>query len=176
MANPNGNPQNLIPLAKGVSGNPGGRPVAARTRLTAHFLNALADDFAKEGRKAIEACRAKRPDKYLGVIAALMPKQIEVTRPLDGLSDDELIAIADQLRSQIGIAEDRARNSNALIGEAAIEIPAVSEATGLPRSGPDIPGTAADGSEPGGEDPGGWERDSDAPDGSIPALVAGEAL
>ena len=109
MANLNGTPANLAPpLKPGQTLNPGGRPVGARTRLTAHYLNALADDFAKHGKKAIVECRESKPDRYLMVVAALMPKQIEVTRPLDGLTDDELAAIAEQLRSQVGFSQGRA--------------------------------------------------------------------
>lgn len=120
--------QKAPPFQPGNKANPGGRPVAARTRLTARYLNELADDFEREGKKAIVACREKRPDKYLGVIAALMPKQIEVTRPLDGFSDDELLAIAQQLRSSIGAAEDRKRDRDALEGTSAEAVSTLPEA------------------------------------------------
>jgi hypothetical protein len=116
------------PWQKGVSPNPGGRPVAARTKLTARYLNALADDFEEHGKRAIIECREQKPDRYLMVIGALMPKQIEVTRPLDGLTDDELLAIAEQLRSSLGTAEDRARDRHAIDGTASHAIPAISQA------------------------------------------------
>ena len=105
------------PFPKGASPNPAGKPVAARNKLTSRFLNQLAADFEEHGKKAIQQCRENAPERYLGVIAALVPKQIELTRPLDGLSDDELASIAEHLRSQIGAAEDRARDRSAVEGE-----------------------------------------------------------
>lgn len=92
---------NLKPFPPGVSGNPGGRPVAARTRLTAHYLNALADDFAAHGKKAIVEAREKDPVGYIKVIAALMPKQIEQSTPLEDVSDAELLAGIAMLRARL---------------------------------------------------------------------------
>jgi hypothetical protein len=102
MANPNPQkPPVHSQFGKGNNANPGGKPVGARNRITAHFLNALADHFAKHGKKAIELACEEDPVGYLKVIGALMPKQIEVTRPLEGLTDDELSAIAEQIRSAL---------------------------------------------------------------------------
>ncbi len=85
----------------GESGNPGGKPLNARNRLTAHYLNALADDFAKHGKQAIVDAREKDPMGYVKAIGALMPKQIEQTQPLDDLNDAELIAAIALLRSRL---------------------------------------------------------------------------
>lgn len=92
---------NLKPFQPGQSGNPGGKPAGARNRLTAHFLNALADDFEKYGRQAIIDAREKDPMGYVKSIGALMPKQIEQTQPLDDLSDAELIAGIALLRARL---------------------------------------------------------------------------
>ena len=93
--------EHLIPFKAGQSGNPGGKPKAARNRLTAHFLNALADDFEKHGRQAIVDAREKDPMGYVKAIAALMPKQVEQTQPLDDLTDAELLAGIALLRSRL---------------------------------------------------------------------------
>lgn len=98
MANPL---DNLKPFVPGQSGNPGGKPTGARNRLTAHFLNALADDFQEHGKQAILDARAKDPMGYVKAIAALMPKQIEQTRPLDDMNDAELLALLEYLRTRI---------------------------------------------------------------------------
>lgn len=78
---------------KGVSGNPGGRPVGARNRVTADFLRELADHFATEGRRAIERMCEEDPSAYVKVVASLLPKEATVSAQLFGatLSDDELI-------------------------------------------------------------------------------------
>lgn len=93
--------EHLKPYQPGQSGNPGGKPKAARNRLTAHFLNALADDFEEHGKKAIVDAREKDPMGYVKAIAALMPKQVEQTQPLDDLTDAELLAGIAFLRSRL---------------------------------------------------------------------------
>ena len=86
---------------KGVSGNPSGKPKNARNRLQVGFLNALADDFEAHGVQAIKDAREQDPMKYVSCIAALMPKQVEETKPLDDLSDAELVAALAFIRSRI---------------------------------------------------------------------------
>lgn len=93
--------ENLIPFKKGVSGNPGGKPVGARNRLNAQFLNALADDFEEHGRQAIKNARTEDPMGYVKAIVALMPKQIEQTQPLEDVTDAELLAGIALLRSRL---------------------------------------------------------------------------
>lgn len=85
----------------GQSGNPGGKPKGARNRLTASFLNALADDFEAHGVKAIQDARAQDPMAYVKAIGALMPKQFEQNNPLDDVTDAELLAGIAFLRSRL---------------------------------------------------------------------------
>src|ERR1700744_413702 len=68
---------------KGVSGHPGGKPVAARTNLTNDFLKALTADFNKHGVKVISRARNKDPMGYVKVLAGLLPKQLEKVQPLE---------------------------------------------------------------------------------------------
>lgn len=95
------NEQNLKPFKPGESGNPGGKPVAARNRLTARFLNALADDFDENGAGAIKECRENNPAAYIKAIAALCPKEIELKRPLEEMADNELIGALSALTSYL---------------------------------------------------------------------------
>lgn len=88
---------NLKPIKPGETRNPGGKPVGARNRLTAKFLNALADDFEEDGAKAIKNCREQNPAAYIKAIAALCPREIELKRPLEEYADAELIAALNAL-------------------------------------------------------------------------------
>ncbi|HEY2002153.1 MAG TPA: DUF5681 domain-containing protein [Acidobacteriaceae bacterium] len=83
------------------SPNPGGKPKGARNRLQGAFLNALADDFDVHGKKAIEDARKEDPMGYVKAVAALMPKQVEQSQPLDDLTDAELLAGIAFLRSRL---------------------------------------------------------------------------
>jgi hypothetical protein len=89
------------PWQPGQSGNPGGKPKGARNRIQGAFLNALADDFDAHGKKALEAAREKDPMGYVKAIASLMPRQVEETKPLDDLTDAELVAGIALLRSRL---------------------------------------------------------------------------
>lgn len=100
--------QNLQKWPKGVSGNPGGASKGYRKTLQGDFLRELAADFGKHGAEAIRQAREDDPLGYVRTIAALMPKEVELVRPLEALTDDELSAIAEQLRSSLGAAGVRA--------------------------------------------------------------------
>ena len=83
----------------GRSGNPAGRPKGARGKLGETFLNALAEDFAKNGIGVIEAVRQERPHEYLKIIATILPKQMQLEdltprKKAEDLTDDELASIA----------------------------------------------------------------------------------
>lgn len=93
--------ENLKPFQPGESGNPGGKPKAARNRLQGAFLNALADDFDAHGVKAIRRARLRDPMGYVKAVAALMPKQVEQSQPMDDLTDAELLAGIALLRSRL---------------------------------------------------------------------------
>lgn len=82
-----------------------GRPRGSRVKLSEAFLAALCEDFMQHGAATIERVRIDKPDAYLKVIAAILPKQIEVTEsPFDEMTDEELAAIVkaatDALRAQ----------------------------------------------------------------------------
>ena len=85
----------------GVSPNPGGKPVGSRNKLQGDFMRELCNDFEANGKAAIIACRTEKPDVYVKVIASLMPKELEIKRPLEELSEDELVAGVNALQSYL---------------------------------------------------------------------------
>lgn len=62
----------------GKSGNPAGRPVGARNKLSEDFIRAVADDFKEHGAEVIERVRQEKPDAYLKVIAGLVPQKLDL--------------------------------------------------------------------------------------------------
>lgn len=85
----------------GHSGNPGGKAKHTRNFLQVAFLKALAEDFEAHGPQAIVDAREQDPMGYVKTIAALMPKQVEQSQPLDDLTDAELVAGIALLRSRL---------------------------------------------------------------------------
>jgi len=77
MSNPN-------PTHKFAPGE-GGRPRGAKNRLQGSFIAALAKDFEVHGATIVARCREEKPDQYLRVIAAVLPKSEPV--PFPGLGD-----------------------------------------------------------------------------------------
>jgi Lon protease-like protein len=85
-----GNP-NPSPATRFSADRPGrAKQKGARDRLTADFLDAMANSFEKHGKAAIEEVRTKDPATYLRVVAALVPKEIQLSRPLDAVPDEKL--------------------------------------------------------------------------------------
>ena len=117
----------LKPFMKGV---PHGRPIGSRNKLQGMFLHALADDFARYGKGAIEHARRVDPMGYVKTIATLMPKQFEQTTPLEELSDAELSAAIEHLKSKLSI-DSRTGTDAAQESDEADGLPALPEAAGI---------------------------------------------
>lgn len=111
------------PWKPGQSGNPAGRPKGSRTKLGEQFLSDLMTDWDEHGQTAIKSMREKSPADYVKVVAATLPKELNVkVSELDELSDEQLArqfaAITAQLaRAGIGlvegvIAENKAHSLN----------------------------------------------------------------
>lgn len=84
----------------GQSGNPAGRPKGSRSKLSESFLSAMCQDFEKHGQTVIDTVRADKPADYLKIIAAIVPKEFNITTTaLEDMSDEDLIDNLDRVRS-----------------------------------------------------------------------------
>jgi hypothetical protein len=90
--NTKGTPQNLRPpWQKGESGNPGGKPVGARNRINAKFLEGLETAFDEGGIEAIRRCRDEEPSTFVRAMVSLLPKEVQVEGgALDHIDDETL--------------------------------------------------------------------------------------
>lgn len=98
-----------------LTGNSGGgRPKGSRVKLGEAFLSDLMADWDKHGATSIAEMREKSPADYVKVVAATLPKELNVkVSELDELTDDQLArqlaAVATQLaRAGIGVVEGTA--------------------------------------------------------------------
>ncbi len=92
---------NLIPWKPGQSGNPLGRPIGARNKLSEDFLNALHEEFQEHGKAAVEKVRLERPMEFLKIIASLVPREMNLN-----------VALRDQLAAFLGSMHDITPNSD----------------------------------------------------------------
>jgi hypothetical protein len=123
----------------GQSGNPAGRKKGSRHKLGEAFISALHDDFTEHGTEVIEKVRTEHPDKYLKVVASVIPQEVNHTvESYDGYSDEQLSA---EFLRVAGALQERAGISIGIAAPAGPEI------------GPDRPLLATDGdAEPQGRE------------------------
>ena len=96
----------------GQSGNPKERPVGARVKLGEAFLADLLEAWEAKGRAAINLVISQKPDKFLAVVAACLPKELKIEMgPFEGLTDDDLTAILTVIRSSLATEGGRADRS-----------------------------------------------------------------
>lgn len=89
----------------GQSGNPAGRPKGARVKLGEQFLADLLSDWGDNGVAAIKSMREKHPGDYVKVVAATLPKELNVkVSELDELSDEQIARQLASLASQLARA------------------------------------------------------------------------
>ena len=105
-------------------GHGAGRPKGSRNKLGERFICALHDDFAVHGVGVIKRLREEEPGVYVRVIAALLPKQVEVdATAVSTLSDEDVVRLV------AGI--DRWLATNADDGAGVVVLPPVSEASDI---------------------------------------------
>lgn len=98
--------QNLKPWAKGVSGNPGGRPkgIAAKAREhTDKALEVLVEGMADEDPRVRVTAAKEVLDRGWGKPLAMTA---DVTKRLDDFSDDDIDAGIAFLRAAIGASSE----------------------------------------------------------------------
>ena len=88
----------------------GGRVKGSRNKLTAKFVQALCTDFEEHGDEVIRIVRVETPAEYLRVIAAILPKELDINdNRLKDIPDDELDIL-------IELAKQRVRRAGELDG------------------------------------------------------------
>jgi hypothetical protein len=88
----------------GNTGAGGGRPKGSRNKIGEQFLTDLQADWDENGAEAIKACRTEKPADYVKMVASLLPKQIEVKRPEEELTDSELADLIDAIQADLSKA------------------------------------------------------------------------
>jgi hypothetical protein len=89
----------------GKSGNPAGRPKGSRNKLGEEFIAALHADFVEHGATAIKNVREQDPSTYMRVTASILPKELEIKRPENELSDEQLARVIERIERELTAAQ-----------------------------------------------------------------------
>ena len=98
----------------GQSGNPAGRPVGSRNKLSDKFCADLLEHWQEHGVEAMDAALKKDPAAYLRVVASMMPKDVKFTA-------DTSEVFLDVLREMTAARKRRAGDSAKVIEHDEIE-------------------------------------------------------
>ena len=80
----------------------GGRAKGVKNKLSHKFLTDLLADYEAHGAEAIKICRIEEPVRYVQMIAALLPKELEISEThLMQIPDDELDTFIEFARRRI---------------------------------------------------------------------------
>jgi hypothetical protein len=71
-------PQLAAPWKPGQSGNPAGRPLGSRNKLSESVIQDIAADWAIGGPETIARVRMTDPATYFRVVASILPKDVLV--------------------------------------------------------------------------------------------------
>jgi hypothetical protein len=81
------------PFPKGVSGNPAGRPIGARSRLSQDFLIDLHHAWSEHGADALARCAKEEPGRFCQIVAGLMQRDVVVSGSVDvGIDAGNILA------------------------------------------------------------------------------------
>ena len=67
------------PFVKGQSGNPAGRPIGARNKVSALFMENVYDQWQKYGIEALKKAAQEEPMQFCKMMAGLVPKETNNT-------------------------------------------------------------------------------------------------
>src|SRR5882757_8882569 len=88
--------RNATSFKKGVSANPGGKPVNARNTLQVAFLKDIVAKWEERGTEALDALIDEKPDKFCELVAGLLPQKTEID--VNHGATPELQRVSDTIR------------------------------------------------------------------------------
>lgn len=83
----------------------GGNRRGKRDKITQAFLNDLELVWREDGAAALKAAAKDKPAEFAKMVASLLPRQVEIERPLADMNDDELAQLVDTIREALAAAK-----------------------------------------------------------------------
>lgn len=87
------NTQNLRPWQPGQSGNPAGRPIGSRQKVSEAIIRDISDAWAVHGRTVLEKLAVSDPGRFAQLAAGLVPREFQLSvesRLPGGLTAEDL--------------------------------------------------------------------------------------
>jgi hypothetical protein len=104
-----------------------------RAKLADMFLDQLFADWRQHGAETIARVRKEKPDQYLKLLVAMLPRQVPAEEnPLDGLTDEQLADLVAAARDALGLSAPRPQATGPAGAEPTVGLQALSETTRLP--------------------------------------------
>ena len=72
----------------GQSGNPAGRPLGVRNKLSEHYLTKLSEHFQQHADEALDRALVESPVGYLSLLGKLLPKNLIAELAMTGSALD----------------------------------------------------------------------------------------
>jgi uncharacterized protein DUF5681 len=73
------------PWQPGQSGNPKGRALGSRNRMSESFLEDLRATWEKHGAHTLETCATEDPTGFVKIVASLLPKHVDLSVGVDAV-------------------------------------------------------------------------------------------
>ena len=89
------------PFVKGMA-KLGGRVKGSRNKISEAFLRDLAAEWEVSGPDALKVMAKEEPGNFVKVVAALLPKEFEISDSrLKDMDDDELDLLINEVRARV---------------------------------------------------------------------------
>jgi hypothetical protein len=111
------------PFAKGVSGNPAGRPKDTRNRLTKKVLEDILQHWNEleprgtkgetKGLFALERAYKDKPVEYLRAVLSVMPKELAIESVMADMSDADLDELTVAIKNHLTAKREKPKDEDA---------------------------------------------------------------
>jgi len=115
-----GSNSNLDPKWYGANGTSQGRPLGVRNRLSRKFLDDALASWEEHGAAALKQMRWRDPVAYCRMMAAVVPKELQIDVTRSSLSAEDREALIDFYRQHLAKLEQRDQAQKQLLIEAKV--------------------------------------------------------
>lgn len=95
----------------GQSGNPAGKPKGSRQKLASSFFNNLYGLWEEQGEAVLRRAAFEKPMEFAAMVAKLMPAKIEISTPINGMTDERFEQLLELAETQLRLSAEKGQAS-----------------------------------------------------------------